>query len=497
MIELGLQRISRLLAKTPLPWRAIHVAGTNGKGSICACISSMLDAYNGSLRRAVLKSPKLKHARFTSPHLIDRWDCITINQRTVPFSTFDAVESEVLQRNREEAIGATEFELLTATAFEIFTREKVDVGVVEVGMGGRLDATNIIGQTDGVDIPKGFDSAEFRAPPLVTAISSIGLDHQGFLGNTIEEIAREKAGIIKPGVPSVHDYYNDSRVRRILQDIAMMHSPSDGWGHDRQAEADYGRFRKRFGMPDESPEGLPAVRNIIVAYGATWEALRELGLLRNEPTLKKRHGIMALKHNMLKAACSTTFPGRQQLININTLTDRKEYILLDGAHNADSARALSTKVSELYPDHASGQRSLTWVIAASDSKDVKEILAPLLRDEDSVFAVEFGPVDGMPWVKPLPTARLLDAARSSASLETSQDCGRDVLHALKAASKLAAGGPLVVAGSLYLVGDVLRSLRNSEGANLAKSSEPLIREGELQPQACAADSVKIRRIRSR
>ena len=130
MIELGLARISTLLRHTPQPWKAIHVAGTNGKGSICAYLSAMLNASG------------VRCGRFTSPHLIDRWDCITINDETVRESIFKDAESLVLGRNSTEKIGASEFELLTATAFEVFAKEKIEMGVIEVGLGGRLDATN-------------------------------------------------------------------------------------------------------------------------------------------------------------------------------------------------------------------------------------------------------------------------------------------------------------------------------------------------------------------
>src|SRR4051812_42901739 len=130
MIELGLGRISRLLRHTPQPWKAIHVSGTNGKGSICAYLSAMLHASG------------VRCGRFTSPHLIDRWDCITIDEQPVRESIFREAEALVMKRNEVEKIEASEFELLTATAFEVFYKEKVEMGVIEVGLGGRLDATN-------------------------------------------------------------------------------------------------------------------------------------------------------------------------------------------------------------------------------------------------------------------------------------------------------------------------------------------------------------------
>lgn len=474
MIELGLQRISRLLAKTPLPWRAIHVAGTNGKGSICAYTSAMLDVYNKSQYRQSRSDPALKHARFTSPHLIDRWDCITIDQQTVSLPLFSALEKKVLKRNEIEQIKASEFELLTATAFEIFTQEKVDVGVVEVGMGGRLDATNIIGQPADPAALHDADDAGFRPPPLVTAISKIGMDHQAFLGNTLGEIAREKAGIIKPKVPVVWDASNGTEVVEMLEAqasgnlIVRLDDPT------MPSEMLDSNVASVF-FPDEltrhvddnfSVDAAPEhVRNnLSVAFRSTWAALQVLDRL---PTIydtlvdseKMEIGILA-SEMVLSAASLATIRGRLQYLEIDMLTSRKESILLDGAHNAQSAEVLAVEVNDLR--RQSGQ-SVTWVIAASDTKDVKEILHLLLQPGDSVFAVEFGPVDGMPWVKPMAAEKLVQAVREiepeSGSIEV-QACGSKVKSALRSASKEAAGGPLVVAGSLYLVGDLLRLVRD-------------------------------------
>ena len=456
MIELGLHRISRLLATTPLPWRAVHVAGTNGKGSICAYISGMLEAYNASAWRRSNSHSALTHARYTSPHLIDRWDCITINQKTVPFSVFHKVEKRVQERNRQEEIGATEFELLTATAFELFTQEEIDVGVVEVGMGGRLDATNVIGQFDGFEVPSDNNESDPRPAPLVAAISSIGLDHQAFLGNTLREIATDKAGIIKQRVPVVYDCSNPSEVVEVLTSWARARGSSTNYAY-RVVEP----LKIIEKITDVARGHSHLVQNGIVAFQATWMALYRLGRLpldiRNADGLQH---LEELAQSMINVISRTRFPGRQQYLSIERLTGRDEDILLDGAHNAESANALASEVRHL---RDLGTRRITWLLAASDSKDVKEILAPLLKSGDSVFAVEFGPVDGMPWVKPMQASRLLQATReipfSPKSLRL-RDCGTDVLAALQAASEEAEGHPMVVAGSLYLVGDVLRLLRD-------------------------------------
>lgn len=190
MIRPGLSRITLLLKGIPLPWKAVHIAGTNGKGSICAYISALLHATH------------IRSGRFTSPHLIDRWDCITVNEVPIAESRFRSVEERVKERNAVGKIDASEFEILTATAFEIFALEKVQVAVVECGLGGRLDATNVI---EG---------------PLVTVISKIGLDHQGLLGDTIRQIAGEKAGIIKTGAACVVDGSSDAEALAEIERVA-------------------------------------------------------------------------------------------------------------------------------------------------------------------------------------------------------------------------------------------------------------------------------------
>ena len=469
MIELGLQRISRLLAGTPLPWRAIHVAGTNGKGSICAYISGMLDAYNRSEWRQASKHSVLKHARFTSPHLVDRWDCITLNQQPVPLSVFEEVEQAVKDRNRSQGIQASGFELLTATAFEIFTKENVDIGVVEVGMGGRLDATNVIGQVeDNAALPDDVPAHAVRPPPLITAISSIGLDHQAFLGDTLQEIAREKAGIIKPCVPVVYAP-NAPEASDVISTVAHAHrSPMYAVVQSARETSEPPSLSALLDHLEvlHSANPLPehARINLRAAFMSTWIALHRLGRLPSDGAQvleSSADGLSPPAIEMFQVPWQTVFPGRLQQLSLEKLAGRKENVLLDGAHNAQSAAALASEMHRL--GYRRRGQSVTWVLAASDSKDAKEILAPLLQNGDTVFAVGFGPVDGMPWVKAQRGSVLTAAARevvSNAESLTVHDYGRNIRPALQAASRVAGGGPLVVGGSLYLVGDVLRLLRD-------------------------------------
>jgi folylpolyglutamate synthase/dihydrofolate synthase len=478
MIELGLQRISRLLSKTHIPWRAIHVAGTNGKGSICVYISGMLEAYNNSNFRKLSKQPSIRHGRFTSPHLIDRWDCISINQKTVSSALFHEIEKKVLLRNTNEEINASEFELLTATAFEIFTHENVDIGVIEVGMGGRLDATNILG------VPVEGDDTITRALPLATAIAKIGLDHQSFLGSTLQAIASEKAGILKPGVPLVYDSSNPPEVTETFRKLAsqigapvpdpddlIILSPESTQALEETLPAS---SKTPSNLATDSPTTNPPTHtrhNTSVALQATLLALSQLSPSLSAPLLSKAPGLLP---TLLAVPSRTVFPGRLQNLSIQSLTGRTQPIFLDGAHNAQSAAVLAEAVAKLRsPSPESVEEAkVTWLLAASDSKDIHELLRPLLRAGDDFCAVEFGPVDGMPWVKAMSSEKVAEAARAvlgekghvaaGDGEDVGSAFGRDVVAGLKRASEIADGGPMVVAGSLYLVGSVLRALRESE-----------------------------------
>lgn len=404
MIDLGLARVGRLVQHTPQTWKAIHVAGTNGKGSICAYLSAMLTASG------------LTYARFTSPHLIDRWDCIAVNGKPVSEAVFRDAEDVVKQRDAEGRVGATEFELLTATAFEIFHRQRVEYGVVEVGLGGKLDATNVLRHKSA------------------TVIAKIGLDHQSFLGNTIEGIALQKAGIMRPGVPCVVDGSNQPSVLRVIEE------------HARDVGTEL-YFRSTTDVADAlASENFEPhqMQNLACAHMAFRLACPEQDhpLSHFLPSIKKMQ-----------------WPGRLQTLDIEKIIGHRQEVLLDGAHNPQSAEVLASYVEKHL---RSGGKPVTWVLAATQGKDMDGIFKLLLKPGDKVAAVRFGPVDGMPWVKPADPAELLQlATRHSIKDGATHDAGDDVKGALTWASGAADDGPLVIAGSLYLVSSVLRLLRES------------------------------------
>ncbi|GFF25287.1 probable dihydrofolate synthetase [Aspergillus lentulus] len=411
MIELGLGRISRLLQQTPLSWKAIHIAGTNGKGSISAYLSHMLTA--GGVRCG----------RFTSPHLIDRWDCITIGESVVQESLFRQIEERVRLRDQSLGIGASEFELLTATAFEIFNHEHVEVGVVEVGMGGRLDATNVLSDV------------------LVSVIAKIGLDHQAFLGDTLELITREKAGILKPGIPCVVDGTNAPEVIRTLEDRVNELKIDAVYAHPDTICSQSPSLGRIF-------RELDLQRHQRANMCCAVSALR-LALAKVRPELEMDMLLPSLKN--------VEWPGRLQKISLSPLTARKEPVLLDGAHNSQSAEVLGEYVDKnLRP-----QGNITWVIAASRGKDVTALFHSIVKSGDKIAITAFGPVDGMPWVKAADTEELALCIQSIPGVQDVRTFGEDVLAAINWACTEAGECPLVIAGSLYLVSDVHRLLREA------------------------------------
>ena len=194
--KFGLDRTYALLARLGNPHKAypsLHVAGTNGKGSSVATM------------RALLAAKGRRVATYTSPHLVDFRERMVVDGRSIPA---DDVVDFITRRTPEvEAIGASFFEATTAMAFEYFARARADVAIVEAGLGGRLDSTNVL-------------------TPIVAGVTSIGFDHTEYLGSTLEEIARDKAGIFKPGVPAVIGE-RDPRIRSLLAEYARAADASD------------------------------------------------------------------------------------------------------------------------------------------------------------------------------------------------------------------------------------------------------------------------------
>jgi dihydrofolate synthase/folylpolyglutamate synthase len=391
-IKFGLDNISALVARLGHPertFRSVHIAGTNGKGSVTAMVD------------AALRAAGHRSARYTSPHLVDLTERFVIDGR--PVSQDDLVTAvadvrEVIDSLRAHGgldVQPTFFEVTTAVAFELFRRAGVEVAILEVGMGGRLDATNVI------------------APPHVaaTAITSIALEHQKYLGTTLKEIAFEKAGIIKPGVPVVVGPL-EPEAAIVIERVAR----ERGAEVIRTSAADCGRLA--IGLP-----GSHQIENAAIA-------VRLVQIL-------DANGIRVPAHAVAAGLADPQWPGR---LERRQLGEGRE-LLLDAAHNPAGAAALASYLST----HGEAMRPL--VFAAMRDKDVAGMFTVLL-----------------PAVGRLVVTRASNPR--SAEPETLAAHARGIAPGLPisiepvVADALAAAwrhSPrIVVAGSIFLLGDVMK-----------------------------------------
>ncbi|HEV7219396.1 MAG TPA: folylpolyglutamate synthase/dihydrofolate synthase family protein [Terriglobales bacterium] len=406
----------------------ILIAGTNGKGSTAATLAAILEASG------------LKTGLYTSPHLLRINERIRINGAQISDGDF-ASYHDLVDRAAERLVSEGHlpwhpsfFEMLTAIAFEYFAQNKVDIAVLEVGMGGRLDATNVV-------------------EPLISVITDISLDHQKFLGDTVAEIANEKAGIIRPGGVVVtlpqHPEANDVIGNKILELEARAVSAVPYVPPVSPGSADY------FGMDDvalsrypmqvmgkqimvETPLiGRHQFRNVALAIAAA----AELGAI---PTSGRGWG----GHFPISAESieigirQTNWPGRFQVLPAQG--DSPEFIL-DVAHNPAGAWALRSTLSARYED-----RRLVFVFGAMRDKAIGEIAEILFPLAHTVIATR---ADN-------PRSATVEEIREAA-VRASTDIldAPDVATALESAKALAGhDGVVVVTGSIYVVGEAMRAL---------------------------------------
>ena len=431
-IKLGLDRITALLAQLGNPQdhiKVIHVAGTNGKGSTCAYLTSVLIAADK------------KVGQFTSPHLIDRWDGISINNCPISAEDYWKLEREVIALDKEYNIKASTFEILTACALTYFARENVDLAVIETGMGGTKDATNVFRHKN----------------VLVSVITPISLHHKQYLGNTVEEIAVHKAGIMKNHVPVVVAPH-PPQIHRMLEEIADSHKSKfcvaqGHWNDDRQTRYVVENVRFAGGNPDENPTlsvvpGIPGAEQAVnVAC-----AVRALSLLQ-------KRGIRGITERAVhQGIASASLPGRMEWVRFET-EDGQIPMLLDGAHNPASCRALGTFVTKLRKGNP-----VVWIVAFSRGRDVRACMGKFVQPGDCVAAVEFGPVDRMPWVRPVDAEEVAEHANVWCQNPGGvMNFGRDIVSAIRwgIQERRTRRGMLAATGSLYLVGDVHRLRRES------------------------------------
>ena len=404
-IRLGLGRTRALLRELGDPQRSIRgalVAGTNGKGSVLA------------LAGAAIRAAGLRAGETPKPHLVTYRERLQIAGRPIDPATFAELTREALaaaDRVGRRLGEPTEFELLTAMVFSWFARERVDLALVEVGLGGRLDATHV------------WDGG-------VAAITNVDLDHTDRLGSTIGAIAREKAAIIERGDLAVTGACGEAlsiirrRARRMTVPLTVVQTPAVTDLSRDGIEVDLPRLGRTFvGL-----RGRHQAANVAVA-DALLDALGRAGIAQVGDE-QRRAGYAAVR-----------WPGRLELVEVG---DRE--VLLDGAHNPAGAVTLATALDDLRPFLGTGP--ITLVTATMADKDVDGVVRALAAarslDGGRVVATR---VD-VP--RALPADELAAAWRRNGpnpAVETEPDAGRAIDRAIETAD-----GPVVVAGSLYLVG---------------------------------------------
>lgn len=407
-IKLGLSNISALCDALGHPERAfhvVHVAGTNGKGSVTAMV------------QAALQAAGIASARYTSPHLVDLAERFVIGAAPVDAATLESRGAVVLDtadalvHSGTLAAPPTFFEATTALAFELFRHAGVQVAVIEVGLGGRWDATNVVA-------------------PAVTAITSIGLDHQQQLGSTLSAIAGEKAGILKPGIPVVMGPLAPEAEAVVRRTAAERRAPvigtydgvALGVTHDdgrpvlrvRTPTHDYGTLTCNLRGDHQIDNAVTAIR--------TLECLADAGLAVPPEAIAD-----GLRH--------VEWPGRLEQF---TLEDGRS-LLLDAAHNPDGAVVLARYLRRWHPERP------PLVFAAMRDKAIPEILSALLPVVGPIILT----APDMP--RAMPPSELAEAV---AHLVRGRDVQVEASPIRAVQRALTLGSPVCVAGSIFLAGAV-------------------------------------------
>ena len=396
----GLRRVQLLLERMGNPQKQlkfIHVAGTNGKGSTCAMISHVLTRAGH------------KTGLYISPFVLDFKERIQIDGQMIPPQELAASATLVKQHwdiLDKQGDTPSEFEVVVACAFDYFLRSGVDIVVLEVGMGGRLDATNIID------------------PPLVSVITSLGYDHMEYLGNTIDKIAFEKCGIIKPGGITVcYPEQQPPAMQVIRSRCEQEGSPLIIPSRPKVLEMDF--FGTRIGY-----DGLELLVPLIGAHqvsnaSVALEALRALG----------QRGFAVSEQDIIEGMAKVSFPARLEVIR------RQPLVLLDGAHNHGGAQVLAQALKLL------DGKKIHAVMGMMENKDASGVLGEILPHCQSLCAVQALNMPGS-----VPPQKLAELARPfCAQVSAAQSPREGVLSAF---ARCGPDDVLLACGSLYLASEL-------------------------------------------
>lgn len=388
-VDLGLERMRLLLAALGDPQQrvpVVHVAGSNGKGSVCALVAR------------ALQQAGYRTGWYSSPHLVSWCERFRIDGEAIAPAELRALLQRVIAAI-PPGQPPTVFELVTAAAWLWLAEQRVDVAVLEVGLGGRLDATNVCDR------------------PLATAIVSLSLEHREVLGDTLAAIAAEKAGILKPGCPAVVGPLPPDADAVVEERAACVGAPlhrvaaAIPLGDDLLADD----LRFRLALPGDFQRSNAAVA---------------LGLLR----ALQRQGWAISDAAIAEAFATTRWPGRLQWA-----TWDGQPLLIDGAHNPGAATELRR-----YVDRRFAGQARHWVIGMLANKEYAEVLQRLLTPGDRLWAV---PIPGHTAADPAALAAIADRLGVTGAIADTPEQAFEVAYA--------AGAPVILSGSLYLIGDFL------------------------------------------
>ncbi len=415
IIDLSLERMHSILEKLGHPEQhlppVIHVAGTNGKGSTVAYL------------RHIMEAAGLKVHAYTSPHLVKFHERIRVAGELIAESNLTALLEECEAANGGEPI--TFFEITTAAAFLAYSRTPADYLILEVGLGGRLDATNVIDK------------------PALSIITTIDYDHQQYLGDTLSLIAHEKAGILKRGRPAIIGVQPDEARAEIERVAERVKAPIAIAGQDWQAYEQHGRlvFQDEDGLLDLPMPQLKG-RHQIDNAGNAIAAVRKL----DDTRITDRHIADGLK--------ATSWPARMQRLGqgmLSNLVSPESELWLDGGHNPSAGRVLAQAFSELNDRHS---RPLVLVWGMLNTKDIGSFIGSFAGVASRVVAIT------IPDEENAVAADVLAAAARKHGLPAETASGIEA--ALKQAALSVPAPRILICGSLYLAGRVLAAHGNEE-----------------------------------
>lgn len=398
----GLERIKILLERLGNPeksLRCIHVAGTNGKGTVCSFLAS------------VLKEAGYKTGLYTSPYIVDFRERIRVDGEMISEKDLDDVTEKVkneIEKLRAEDVVITEFEAVTAAAFLYYKTVGCDFVVLETGLGGRFDATNVIER------------------PLASVITSISLDHIKILGNTVSEIAYEKCGIIKNGCPVVTNSAQLPDVVKVIREQSEMRNSA-------LSVADVGSVR----VLDETIKGsniFYSGRSVFVPFPGKHQTENCITALTVVDLLKEQ-GIAISEKAIREGISKTRNPARCEVVS------EKPLVILDGCHNEDSAKALCSVIEK----HLQNKK-ITAVMGMMQDKDIDKVLMLLLPFFSKVFTV---PVSNPRVISPEELAEKITRLGGNA-----KPCKNAVTAYKEALDFIDKDEVLLVCGSLYLCSDI-------------------------------------------